>query len=411
MTSPSLKPRLVNSPNHVLSIYENSKEKFDSAFQFLRDGISNQECILLITDELNEDETLKRMKKEYSDLDIPKLRDEGIITVVSTAGWYFSNNSVDIEKIKSKWKTAVADSLSPISSSPKSSSPRGLRVFADVKAFFRADKLENNKEINYVDELIRYETSLEKRFPFSMNIICAYESEDIARLDKKQLRLLMEHHGLIHSDNYDELINPSPNSHIILLYEDQTDLDIAIAEYLNIGLKKGQLCVHASIRLSNEGYLESFSSKIIDYKENVENGNLILVDLANYYIDAITENLQLFDKLKETISERVVKDSYRNDKHIRLTADCATFLLNNRHFEECINLENWWHTKPFEGSYVCPYPKSLLNKIPFNYYLFKLFHNHDIVIDTDRNIPLDYIKNPEHQSKLVSNLVYKVVPN
>jgi len=257
--------------------------------------------------------------------------------------------------------------------------------------------------------LIKYETSLEKRFPFPMNAICAYESEDIAGLDKNQLRILMEHHGLIHADNYNELVNPSPNSHIILLYEDQTDLDSSIAEYLNEGLRRGQLCVHASVHLSNSGYLQNFSSKIIDYEENLEKGNLVLVALAEFYIDAITENLQSFNKLKDDLTKRVRKDSKRNDKHVRLTADCATFLLKNKHFSQSINLETWWHEKPFEGSYVCPYPKSLLGHIPFNYYLFKLFHSHDIVIDTDKNIPLDYVKNEDHQSILVSVVAGKVM--
>ncbi len=106
-----------------------------------------------------------------------------------------------------------------------------------------------------------------------------------------------------------------------------------------------------------------------------------------------------------------MNDSNRTDKHIRLTADCATFLLKNKHFVESINLENWWHTKPFNGSYVCPYPKYLLNEIPYNYYLFKLFHNHDIVIDTDKNIPLDYVKNQEHQSTLISKVADKITHN
>jgi hypothetical protein len=364
----------------------------------------------LITDELSEEDVLKRMEKEYPDLNVPGLGDEGIITIISTSKWYFSDNSVDIQKIKSKWKTTVDDTLSTTSSlSSSSSSSKGLRVFADVKAFFRANELENNKEINFVDELINYETSLEKRFPFPMNAICAYESEDIAGLDKNQLRILMQHHGLVHTDNYNELVNPNLNSHIILLYEDQRDLDSAIAEYINEGLRRGQLCVHASVHLSNTGYLQNFSSKIIDYRDNLEKGNLVLVDLAEFYIDAMTENLQSFDKLKDDLIKRVRENSNRNDKHVRLTADCATFLLKNKHFAQSINLEKWWHKKPFEGSYVCPYPKSLLNQIPFNYYLFKLFHSHDIVIDTNKDIALDYVKNEEHQSKLLSDIADKAM--
>ena len=35
------------------------------------------------------------------------------------------------------------------------------------------------------------------------------------------------------------------------------------------------------------------------------------------------------------------------DKHIRLTADCATLLLKNKHFEECINLRELVAQKTF----------------------------------------------------------------
>lgn len=56
-----------------------------------------------------------------------------------------------------------------------------------------------------------------------MNVICAYEAEDIATLDRPQLKSLMEHHGLIHMDNNNEIVNPSENSHIILLYDNNND--------------------------------------------------------------------------------------------------------------------------------------------------------------------------------------------
>lgn len=396
------------TPNHVLSIYENSQEKFNAAFKFLKDGLLNSEYILMITDGLDKEEIITKMHQEFADLDVLKLIDDKKITILSTLEWYFPDNSFDIDKIKSNWKIAVDNTTSDTSSNAKSDS-NGLRVFADVKTFFKIDKTINDKGADRVNDLINYEASLEKRFPFSLNVMCAYEAEDIATLDKNQLKLLMEHHGLVHADNYNELVNPSSNSHIILLYDDHSDLDNAIAEYINQGLRRGQLCVHASIHLGSMGYIQNFSSKIIDYDENLQKGNLLLVDLVEYYIGAITENLQLFNQLKDDLTKKVKENPKRNDKHVRLTADCATFLLINRHFTESINLENWWHTKPFEGSYVCPYPKSLLSQAPYNYYLFNLFHSHDIIIDTNKNIPLDYIKNPTHQSKLVSYTADKIL--
>jgi len=191
--------------------------------------------------------------------------------------------------------------------------------------------------------------------------------------------------------NYDALIDPSANMHVILLYDKQDDLDKAVSTYINEGLKRGQICIHASVSLANESYLENFSSQITNYQENLKKGNLIVIDLVPYYVNAMEGNLESFNKLKEEMISKVNQEPYRKDKHIRLTADCATLLLKNKHFEECINLENWWHEKPFDGSYVCPYPKSLLDRYPFNAFLSRLIHNHDVIIDSDGKLIHEYM--------------------
>ena len=76
-----------------------------------------------------------------------------------------------------------------------------------------------------------------------------------------------------------------------------------------------------------------------------KNENLVLVDMANYYIQAMMDNLQEFDKIKNKLMEKVKNDKKRNDKHVRLISDCSDFLFKNKHFEECINLEKWLHQK------------------------------------------------------------------
>lgn len=121
-----------------------------------------------------------------------------------------------------------------------------------------------------------------------------------------------------------------------MIYEKELDLDNAIATYLNEGLRRGQVCVHASVSLANEGYLENFSSRIVNYQENLENRNLKLVYLASYYVNAMVSNLESFDKLKEEIISFIKRDKNRINKHVRVTEDCATLLLKNKHLEQCI---------------------------------------------------------------------------
>ena len=189
------------------------------------------------------------------------------------------------------------------------------------------------------------------------------------------------YYKLIHEFNCDNiLISPPYNGHIILLYENESDLDNAMATYINEGLKRDQLSVHASVNLNNRDYIENFSSHITNYHENIEKGNLVLIDLALYYVHAMVGNLGPFNKLKEDIVNIADKDSNRKDKHIRLTTDCATLLFKNQHFNECILLEEWWHQEPFPGSCICPYPKFLVNQFPYNAYISRLFHQDDVII-------------------------------
>ena len=414
MTGVDVNSSLVKSPNHIFAIYSNGREKLNAAFKFLKDGLLNNEAILLITDELSKEDAITRMEKEYSEFDILNLLEKGVITILSTAQWYFINDSFDDDRTQLKWKKAVEESLLNnflITNPSKKGKVNGLRAFGDTKSFFNKDRFLRSNEKNtfsFVDKLVEYECSLEKRFPFPLNVIWAYEEEDVVQLNNWQLKSLMKHHGIFQKDSIKELVYPLQNSHIILLYENQQELDNAFITYINEGLVQGQLCVFASVLLHNNDYLTNISSKIRNFEENVQNENLILVDMANYYIQAMMDNLQEFDKLKSELMEKVKNDKKREDKHIRLVSDCNEFLLKNKHFEECINLEKWWHQKYFEGSSVCHYSKSLINQFPFNYYLFKLFHSDDIVIDSHGNFLLDYVKNSEHQSKLVSYMIKRM---
>jgi len=385
------------SGKHILAIYSNSQEKLDTAFEFLKEGLSNNEAILLITDDLTQTEAIEIMTKKFGDkFDVLRLVEEGMINMHSSTEWYFSNGFFDINRIKDRWKETVEWIISKKSDALDWGKITTLRVFEDIKPLF---------ENGITEGLISYEESLEREFSISLNAICAYESKDLNKLDKRQMKTLLEHHGLVSNKNYDYLVDPFLNCHIILLYEDQMELDTAIANYINEGLKRGQLCVHGSVQLNGPNYIQNFSSKINDYERNVREGNLLLVNLADFYINAMTENLDAFNNLKAEIIEKAKNDDKRNDKHVRLTADCATVLLKNKHFEQCINLENWWHEKPFEGSYLCPYPNELLKQYPYNYYLFKLFHNHDIVIDADSNV------NPQYTQSLVVTTLLDVNKN
>ena len=107
--------------------------------------------------------------------------------------------------------------------------------------------------------------------------------------------------------------------------------------------------------------------------------------MTPHYVNAMAGNLESYDNLKGEITSVVGKDKNRLDKFIRITGDCITLLLKNKHLEQCIQVEEWCSQNPLEGSILCAYPKSLLNQFPINVCMSRLFHNHDIIIDSNGN--------------------------
>lgn len=188
------------------------------------------------------------------------------------------------------------------------------------------------------------------------------------------------------------LANPQDNNHILMVYDGDSDAHEAIASYINEGLKRNQLCVYASVHNRDESHVKKIASRIVDYEKNVQNGNLLVANLAPVYVAAVCGDLSPYKELAAQLGE-MTKD--RKDKHVRLVADCATFMFKNRHFDECTVLEAWGQEKPIFGSYVCPYPKSLFDSYPFDYQKLRIMANHDVAVDAAGHIITEYHDNAD----------------
>jgi len=175
------------------------------------------------------------------------------------------------------------------------------------------------------------------------------------------------------------LTAPKQNGHIALLYDKQEQLNAHVAEYINEGLKRGQLCVYASVHFRDEDYVQQLASLIPDYEGHIKRGNLLIIDLAPYYICSLLGDIKPFEEAKKLFTD-LVKD--RADKHVRFVGDGTGFLFKNKHFDECDRLEQWWQEKPFEGSCLCPYLKPFFNSFPHDVHSkHVVVANHDIVLD------------------------------
>jgi hypothetical protein len=165
--------------NHILAIYQNQESEFDEAFKFLKDGLDNDEIIMIITDRLSKDKIRNRMKKEWG-VKVEPMESIGIINIKTTQEWYYDHGFPDTVKISSFWITMTQIA--------KMRNRRGLRVFADTHNFFQKA---------HGDNLVNYESTLDSKFDFPLTAICAYDSKDFESLTPLQRAVLTTHHNTI----------------------------------------------------------------------------------------------------------------------------------------------------------------------------------------------------------------------
>ena len=168
------------------------------------------------------------------------------------------------------------------------------------------------------------------------------------------------------------LTNISSNEHIMLLYSSDDERNNAAINYINNGLKSGYQCIYASINAydsKSSSNISNLSSKIDNYKENIERDELRIVDFKPYYESALNVDFRPFKKLKKELEETLNHRKSEDKKDaILVFADAACFLSQNKHFDECEILEWWWNETTTEWkqnnqniTVVCPHPELVIN--------------------------------------------------
>jgi hypothetical protein len=379
----------------LIGIYSNLDKEFDDALRFLKPALKNNEAILLIIDEnLDKDSVHKRMKEEWniSIDEIKEIENTDYLTVVTSSDWYLpdgAGRAPDKEWIHRRWSDLVTKSIKRGKSA--------IRVFVNTSLLFR---------LGVEKEFLKYEYLVPSKFGLPIIAACAYQTTDLSTyLTKEEIKTLCSCRSLmLMTRQYNIIVNPPIHEHIALLYDNEYERDTLAAAYINEGLKRGQLCAYASVvNLDSVTLNNTLGSKIVDFDENIRKGNLVLIKLSSHYVEALTGNLEPFNVMERDLTE---KAKIRKDKHVRIVADCAGFLFENKHFDECVELEEWWHHKPFEGSYLCPFPNSLCDKFPYNYHKYRVFGNHDIIIDEHGSLIGSYIP---HTSLSVNSILHILV--
>jgi len=162
------------------------------------------------------------------------------------------------------------------------------------------------------------------------------------------------------------------NEHIMLLYSSDEERNNAAVNYINNGLKSGYHCIYASINANDSkssSNISNLSTKIDNYKENIERDELRIVDFKPYYKSALNVDFRPFKKLKNELEETLNQRKSEGKKDaILVFADAACFLSHNKHFDESEILEWWWNETTTEWrqnnqniTVICPHPGLVLN--------------------------------------------------
>jgi CheY-like chemotaxis protein len=144
------------------------------------------------------------------------------------------------------------------------------------------------------------------------------------------------------------LPNHAYRQHVMLLYDSDDERKATVIDYMNEGLKNGHLCIYASVGAydsASKWHYSNLSSKIENFEKNVKQGNLVIIDFKPFFEAARKGDPTIFNQLKSQLEtmrkQRIVEG--KSDKILAFT-DAACTLSENKEFEECIELESWWHS-------------------------------------------------------------------
>ena len=380
--------RIQGNNHHILGVFSSPQRKVEEGLEYLRIGFKEKnEAILLVTDELTKDEVRNEIIKKWkiSSNELVDLERDGIINIKSSKTYYFSTKIIDCYETVKQYSDIINKAIEK--------GKKGLRTFADTKIFF---------ERGYEKYIIEIEKSYSPSYDFPLTVICAYDLDDFEKLDQQSRKILVDHHNLHITNNifrniFDEsCFNLGMTGHICMYYENESQSSSSfvtvtkntILQYIDEGLRQNQICVYLSMNNLEKDYPKTILSQIPNLKKNEEKNFMIIKNSDDYYISAVCDNLKPFEDLKRQIFEKAILN---NKKAVRIVFDIPDFLFRNKHFDQCIALEEWWDQTIEEMnkrhglniSLLCLYNSNNFQNTPFKYHISRINDNHSIICDSD----------------------------
>lgn len=164
---------------HFLVAFDTPQELIEQSLQFLKTGLlEKEEDILLVTDELPKDTIRKKISKEWNQPDVETLEQQGRITLMTFAEWHLMEGKFDIERSKTLMTKRVQESIDH--------GRKGLRSVGDMNPFFSRSMKQ---------DLVTWESSLERQFNLPITSLCAYTTDSIKQLNNSLSMIMRQHHN------------------------------------------------------------------------------------------------------------------------------------------------------------------------------------------------------------------------
>jgi hypothetical protein len=399
---------LLGNDNHIFAVYPNKDMEIDDCFSFLKQGLDNNEFVLIMLGEPSIHKLYLKIYREFGKDNTKLMGNSNSVVITSLSHWYhYHYGNFNAERFFAEWEKIVSNA--------KKMKRKGLRVFVEADACL-IERFEN--------ALIKFDEILQSYLSFPITTIYAYKRKDIERMNPHQYALLSLNHGLVWTDglnssssgNNDLCRNPFRNHYICLAHSDKITKKLskdlmtvddkelflndtmtkALSDFINEGLMQGDRCIYGTARIGNDSVSNQFLNNIIDYKEKVKNHNFQLIDLSEYYIDSLSNNMA---PLENFIGYLRKESMHSVSGKIRFVCDCAGTLFKNKYFEQCIALENWWiRNLPKNVIRLTIYPALLFSQTPYKFKVKSILSNSstsliisDLIID-QRSTPKSNIQ-------------------
>jgi len=212
----------------------------------------------------------------------------------------------------------------------------------------------------------------------------------------------------------DDILHSSDKHHVMLLYDKEEERSSAEIDCINEALEAGQYCVYATVDANSKEFVSNLATKIQNYKEQVELGNLLIVNFMPFYESAAMGDLSPFKQLKAQV-ETTLRSRIALGKSGKalLVADAACNLSRNVQFDECVTLEGWWQdtyndwmARNLDTTIICAHPSSVLKQQHHLTQQSRISHVHSVMLDLQ-----DFVKDGKNVTEQQSIRILIAEPN